>query len=195
MNSDLLRQRRNILIISCILILFDFANVTIGRVTLLGTQFIIGRPEVIEQVTWLFWAYSLLRYYQYVRVEDDLEISSRYMNYFGGLVDYYARSDFQSKGYDIPNWIGEDVGIPYRKTNFLRHEYVMQGNLVSSDGEPSNTRNFPIPWYLVIIFMMKSASHVMVHTPRFTDYILPFIVAIGALVVNLVPSSNLFFMD
>ena len=47
MNADLLRQRRNLIGISAILLIFDFANVRIAKVSLLGTKLLAGNVQVL----------------------------------------------------------------------------------------------------------------------------------------------------
>ena len=71
MNADLLRQRRNLIGISAILLIFDFANVRIAKVSLLGTELLAGNVQVLAVCAWVIRFYILIRYYQYLRAEPD----------------------------------------------------------------------------------------------------------------------------
>lgn len=82
MGEGLLRQRRNLVIISGILIVFDFTSITIDKVNLLGIHFLVGKPENLIIIAWVLWAYFLLRYYQYLRDEPDLKIIYLLKSYF-----------------------------------------------------------------------------------------------------------------
>src|SRR3989338_8065290 len=57
MDSDLLRQRRNLMMISGGLLLFDFANVTVAKVSILGTELLIGNVKVLIYCAWFLWGY------------------------------------------------------------------------------------------------------------------------------------------
>lgn len=48
MTNDLLRQRRNLLITSIGLLLFDFAHMSITKVSLLGTELLVGDPIILK---------------------------------------------------------------------------------------------------------------------------------------------------
>jgi hypothetical protein len=47
MNNDLLRQRRNLILISGALIIYDFAEISIAKISLLGSDLLVGRPEAL----------------------------------------------------------------------------------------------------------------------------------------------------
>lgn len=81
MNTDLLRQRRNLILISGGLLLFDFANVSVAKISVMGTELLIGNAKVIAYFAWAMWCYFLLRYYQYLRAESDLGISKEALIY------------------------------------------------------------------------------------------------------------------
>ena len=52
MNADLLRQRRNLIAISMVLLLFDFAKVNIAKVNVLGTDLLVGNAQVLMFFAW-----------------------------------------------------------------------------------------------------------------------------------------------
>ena len=62
MEGRLGRRRRNLLIITVGLLLFEFADVDIAKVGLLGTELLVGKPKVIEYFAWVLWLYFFWRY-------------------------------------------------------------------------------------------------------------------------------------
>ncbi len=70
MSEGLVRQRRNLISVSCILIFLKFAGVEISKLTFLGMDFgKLGNPSALYLVIWVFYWYFLSRYYQYFSQE------------------------------------------------------------------------------------------------------------------------------
>src|SRR5688572_2283141 len=67
MEEPALRQRRNLMAMSCLLLVFDFADISIAKVSILGTELVVGKPRVLIIFIWAVWAYALLRYYQFTQ--------------------------------------------------------------------------------------------------------------------------------
>lgn len=66
LGQDALRQRRNLILVSVLLIFIAHADVAIDKqVTFLGVSLTIGSPEVIKTFLLIFEAYFLWRFYQY----------------------------------------------------------------------------------------------------------------------------------
>ncbi|QLQ03885.1 MAG: hypothetical protein HZY77_15000 [Thiobacillus sp.] len=80
MTNDLLRQRRNLLITSIGLLLFDFAHMSVAKVSILGTELLVGDPIILKVFAWGMWAYFLLRYYQYLKTSGILELKWQFMD-------------------------------------------------------------------------------------------------------------------
>lgn len=66
LNQDTIRQRRNLIVTTLLLIFINVADVTFGNtVKFLGASLSIGNPDVIEPTIWVFELYFLWRFYQY----------------------------------------------------------------------------------------------------------------------------------
>lgn len=66
LSQDTIRQRRNLIVTTLLLIFIDVADVAFGNtVSFLGASLSIGKPEVIEPTIWVFELYFLWRFYQY----------------------------------------------------------------------------------------------------------------------------------
>lgn len=177
MNSDLLRQRRNLIAISAFLILFDIANVQVAKLSLLGNELIVGNAQALIYSAWVLWAYFFLRYYQYWRAEPESHIRNSYIKHFAALARSYVgtqaaqnswrcdieRADIECKGFF--NW------------SYTLNHYDPEKLTVTHN---STTR---FPGWCILSWQLKSGLHVLFHTTHATDRILPFISALAAPIV------------
>lgn len=65
MSEDLLRQRRNVIIASCLLWFFHFGNVTVNSVSYSDIDFNIGDKNSVYLALWVFYFYAMLRFFVY----------------------------------------------------------------------------------------------------------------------------------
>ena len=66
LSQDTIRQRRNLVVTSLLLIFIELADVSFGsEVSFLGATLNIGKPEVLHRGLLVFQTYFLWRFYQY----------------------------------------------------------------------------------------------------------------------------------
>ncbi|KAF1728668.1 hypothetical protein CSC76_04635 [Pseudoxanthomonas mexicana] len=171
--GDILRQRRNLVAMSCLLIIFDLAKVEVAKVGVLGTDLIIGDVRVLAISMWVVWAYFLLRYYQFWRA-DSPHLSRAIFD----LVETYGRRHAINIGMakdDLSGsvslvrkgWLG---GWRFEETQYVRNAPVV-------------TDQRDVSWPVVLSWRLKSWWHVVVHTPHFTEHALPLVLAAATPVV------------
>lgn len=179
MNADLLRQRRNLIAISAILLIFDFAQVKITKVSVLGTELLVGNVQVLMFCAWALWAYFTLRYYQYWRAEPNRHIRDAFRH----QLDRYARS--YTKARPIQDEFG-GMSDHYKilRTGFISWAYIFQRYEPTKD-EMTDGLTMDLPALRLAVWLVKSAFFVCVQTPHATDHILPFVLAFAAFVVSL----------
>jgi hypothetical protein len=179
MNQDLLRQRRNLIATSAILLVFDFAQVKITKVSVLGTELLVGNAKVLMVCAWLLWAYFFLRYYQYWRSEPSQRIRSS----FKQRLDAYARSYTQVKAErDQYGQAYDDYKIT--RIGIASWSYTLHGyDPVAGKAKASHASTLPA-WRLAS-WAFKSAMFVAFQTPHATDHVLPFALAIAAPIITL----------
>lgn len=176
MEAALLRQRRNLILISSGLLLFDFANVTVTKVSVMGTELLIGNVKVLMYFAWALWGYFFLRYYQYLHEEKDLGISSGIKSQFEARAWHYTFKKI--------NKTQIQGNLEFKRDGFRWRYSVREYDVARSNLHETEAGSLPLMqtcWWLGRAFY-----HVVVHTPRATDHILPFILAIGAPAVSLV---------
>jgi len=185
MNADLLRQRRNLIAISAVLLIFDFANVTIAKISVLGTELLVGNARILMVCAWILWGYFFLRYYQYWRVEPDRHIRAAFTERF----DKYARS--YPNGKPIQDSYGQEYKYKISRTAFARWAYTLQGYDPVKEGVIDGaTYNLPV-WKLAA-WSVQSVAFVCVQTPHATDHILPFALAVAAPITTFLTKWQLF---
>ena len=65
MPEGLLRQRRNVIIASCVILFFHFGNITITSLTYSDIDFKVDGKNTVYIAIWLFYIYAVLRFYVY----------------------------------------------------------------------------------------------------------------------------------
>lgn len=182
MNQDLLRQRRNLIAVSAVLLLFDFADVRITKVGVLGTDLLVGNVEVLMVCAWLLWAYFLLRYYQYWRAEEKQPMRRALWQQFRRMKDAYWKKRYAEKYPYVEGQVAD-----FERKEFLTYGYSFKTY------DPQNTRSIsllqfePIAVWRYIAWRVLTFLHVVVQTHHATDHMLPFVIAIAAPIVTFAP--------
>lgn len=83
LSQDTIRQRRNLVVVSTLLIFISLADVSFGdTVKFLGATLSIGKPEIIHQGLIVLLAYFLWRFYQYFTTDNAYnELCSQFKNH------------------------------------------------------------------------------------------------------------------
>lgn len=167
--GDILRQRRNLVAMSCLLIIFDLAKVEVAKVGVLGTDLIIGDVRVLAISMWVVWAYLLLRYYQFWRA-DTPHLSSA----LSDRVEHYARQ------YAMRMGMGQDAlgGFPSLKQGGWVRNWVLEvGPNKLHEGKAVPRKTVPVGWLRALLWRARAWVGVALHTPHFTEHALPFVLA------------------
>jgi hypothetical protein len=178
MNSDLLRQRRNLIAISTVLLIFDFAHVEVAKVSVLGTELLVGNTRMLMVCAWVLWGYFLLRYYQYWRIENQRRIRKA----FKERLDWHAREYTKARPVqDAAGQLFDDYRIT--RAGLMQWSHTLRGYDPSRGMVGGKPLHLPVP--RLVVWSLKSAAHVTIQTPYATDHILPFALAIAAPLVAL----------
>jgi hypothetical protein len=228
-SDGLLRQRRNLLLISLLTPLFFLSGASIDRINILGTIITINNPEVVKYSLVILFGYFLLRYWQYYQEETYVKdmhremhqyLYHREMSYLNKKAREKAKfldSEFIRVCFADPKYSfgGRFVAIPenidrvifpfmrecefyiYPSDDRQGHKPEDINKFHSLLAEPENANWFPIKTsehddsspsfyreylkYSIIRFNMMrfiGACQYMFNKSYFTDYQLPFIVAV-----------------
>lgn len=180
MSEGLVRQRRNLISVCCILIFLKFAEVEISKLTFLGMDFgKLGNPSALYLAIWVFYWYFLARYYQYFSQEGlgrmsryfYEEMERRVMIRVRKLADgVKERSNFHPSQLITLKNEGWKIRVTY------------DGGEDGSGGRKTEVENIQFPTNELFKFRVLSLKNMSLHTSLVTDYILPFILAGGTLI-------------
>lgn len=170
MSADLLRQRRNLLVTSLVLIAINLAGATLKKdVSVLGASVEFSNPERIVWGVWVLWAYFLIRYWQYLNEEPDLGLHKGMERWMLSRVpeDEFSRTS---------NHVYWQYGVFWTL-------YYMDEHTGDESWYPS--KNGPQVAWKKTIWTVRAFISVAAKTPRFTDYVVPFLVAAIPLLLSI----------
>ena len=181
MSDGLLRQRRNLISISCVLVFVKFSGVKIDHLSFLSIDFgALDNPSAIYIAIWTAFFYFLFRYYQYFTQEGLRKLKQQYYECQEARIFRYvealaksidARANHhpaQLKALENENW---------------KFRVTYPGDQNPETGEIETTvKNFVVPKSVIYKKMFVSVCEASVNTSAITDYILPFLIAAFALV-------------
>ncbi len=180
MSEGILRQRRNLIILSVLIAFLKFGQVDINQVSVLGISFgKFGNPSGVYLFAWIIWGYFFYRYWQYFGQEG--------APLFVGV---YSRELDDKCRHKIGTILGKKTGgnavkdsegyFAYSKLK--KNRWVFDGSVVLAKDGVETYRPFSheIPrrslwgtliWtYLNFLFRQSITS----------DYLLSFVIALGA---------------
>jgi hypothetical protein len=169
MSADLLRQRRNLLSTSLVLIAINLAGATLQKnVSVLGTSIEFSNPERIVWGVWVLWAYFFIRYWQYLNEEPDLGLHKG-MGLW--ILERFPEDDLNTYSY----YVGWQYGIFW--TLYYEDNESSQEGWHPSKRKPQNA-------WIKAMWAIRAFTSVATKTPRFTDYVMPFFVAVIPLLLS-----------
>lgn len=184
MSEGFIRQRRNLMLLSMFLLIYDFANIQIAKVSLLGTELIAGRPQVLEWVIWGIWAYLSVRYAQYFAAEEQKRVLSEFMRERRELIERKARERFSEsvrgsfqvvtggtgRAINLRGWSAEAVTT-------LREGY--------HHTQKRSADKWEVPCSTALGVSLKAVYKTSLHTTAVTDLLLPVGLSIAVALVAL----------
>lgn len=184
MSEGLLRQRRNLILVSVFHLLFEFGDIKFQKVGILGTDLLVGRPETLLAFAWALWAYFLLRYWLYYRTERlQRPITASVHTDFQGNLARWAKATQETPDNPIPItnhpfWLIErsDDG----------RQMLLRLNTSAANGKRVELWSCPIPRSRLYVAKLQAVAFVATRGTEITDYWLPFALAASAPIVSFV---------
>jgi hypothetical protein len=180
MSADLLRQRRNFIAVSLLLCFLTFAKVEPDKIAFLGTEFSnFGNPEAVTTTIWFVWLYFLVRYIQYFSQEGLTNFLDVFSQIFAELSSAKIEKIVKSK---YPKDFRDNCS--YYTLKEWDWTYHGQEQFTEPDTGITKTNNFQMQispkalWQELLYSLVK----VIFFRSAFTDYILPFLIGLGAVI-------------
>ena len=194
MSEGLIRQRRNLISVSCVLIFLKFAGVEISKLSFLGLDFEeLKNPSAFYVLIWVAFIYFALRYYQYFCQEGKTKFFHSYIISLDQSIINKARSNArEDKG------SGElRIFEPSTSQELEDNDWKYEATYKKADGTKVIVGKV-LEKKERVKCRVNTIINLTFHTSAVTDYLLPFFFAIGALIYcSFGPASNLYwaFMD
>lgn len=176
------------MIISMLLLIYDFSDAQIAKVSILGTEFVAGKPWVLVATAWAIWLYFLVRYVQYYLDTQERPVTSAFFEARNDTTQNFAKSKYKSldpKASDEPVFIPdyaqeENPNAAWRIDVHEKGEKLAKEEQTKIDSwYVSNSRST----WLTFISLLKTVFKSTV----FTDRILPYALAAAAFLVSALP--------
>lgn len=190
-STTFLRQRRDLFVISAILLLIPLAGIQIKpniSMQQFGMSLEIGKPEVIHYSLWVLWGYWYIRYIQayrslnqhFLSVKYHSEMSSALFTIFDGLAAK-KKAELINDGI-----LAEGASFSFKNQSYrlLKSEYICE----FSAYEPEYGGTFPIcktlkySGFRYLLLEIKVTLKFVIANIEVTEYLLPFIFGISPLV-------------
>lgn len=193
MSEHLIRQRRNLIITSLIVIFILYTEVQISKISLFGIEIETPKQQALMNSLWAIFSYFSVRYYQYLRIEPATG--------FWGICSYKAKNNIAilvgkkinnetehgpktSRGIILQNM----QMITPLKWDYVIKEYNAKAGV---DEEVSRIR---FSSFSFIIPTLKGVSSTIVNTAKFTDNVFPVLLALFAVIYGIYKNDLLTFI-
>ena len=181
MQEDLRRQRRNLIVMSLLLIFMKCGGMTINKKSVFGAEIVLSNVSVVYIFIWLIWGYFLIRYYQYFMQKGFAETNKVFKDMINKRcmpkIDELVRASHPN----IANLEGEMRYCILEKISWTNRLFSgsMWVNYDPKPGKVSQKRievpiNISAVWKEIIISIFR----VLVNHTVATDYLLPLFLAL-----------------
>lgn len=180
------RQRRNLLIISLVLLFAETSELSLSKLNIFGNELLIRNPMTVNYALWAAWFYWLVRYYQYfLHAQGRLEIREAYSNRLEGSVRELVRKRALPQCQAKENYFFREIEKKSLREWTINHgeriRTVDEGRTEYKDINRTDTLTFNN----LLLSRVRSWFYVVFQTRYATEYILPFLIAFAPLLYQI----------
>ncbi len=198
-DEGIIRQRRNLIIISLIVSFLIAGDVTFKEINILGSKALVGQPNTVYYFLGVGWFYLLFRYYQYflgfkkeafepfvdILKENSKNFISEKINQEPNkyLNDVFAYRNTLEKGFNnriVLEANCKRVSIASQLIEFSNWDGLIRFYKKDGTSKEHNIKDFKINLELneFKLNLIKAFSHFVIQKKAFTDYIFPYFIAL-----------------
>ena len=184
--SGFIRQRRNLMVMSLVVLFAEIADLKIEKLSIFGSEATFGNPQTVKTALWILLIYWLVRYYQYFHDLGDTGLVGAIKAKRRQIVGARAfRRYFRDPSFT--NMLVAQDGrtlYAYQRDHHVFRDFWFKvtGSLeffITSDPEQEvgthESTEFSFTGWQLVAPTLLSAAHVFVRTKYFSEYILPFV--------------------
>lgn len=191
LQEGFIRQRRNLMVISLILLFAETSKLSLHKLNVFGNELAIDNPMTVNVALWIAFGYWLWRYYSYFNVIGEKGFWMAQRQRMTELVGMIATKKLQRDESFMKQFTKEGKRylhitspIEWYERSLLRFDLKFNINGYSSRYYDDPCQNFvAMDHYIIddrsaLLFAhIRAWIYVLVRTHRFSEYILPFFVA------------------
>jgi len=190
-NEGFVRQRRNLMIVSLVLLFSEATDLKVEKISAFGTELLVGQPQAVTMALWIAAIYWLIRFYQYS--------NAGYKGVLNNAVQHHVEKYEVCEPVALKRLLHEEpnlldpisgikatstfeciqFGIHNSKPNYF--EVLLGLKKVATDGtggidqrlDPKIVR---IDGTDLFWLRVRAWIHLILHTTLFTELVLPYIV-------------------
>ena len=186
--SGFIRQRRNLMLSSLVLLFAEVVELKVTKLSLFGNELLIGEPKAVNAALWIATVYWLIRFYQYSRqsFRNSIRtaIDARCSELAPALAKKIAMRDNKQLQMRFANSMQspkvEWEGYTHRghTQDYIRIEWLLKDTDVEAHGQPDGvlaTHIISIEGRELQRLKLRAWPHMVIHTVVFTELILPYV--------------------
>lgn len=173
MDEELSKCRRNLLIASSVLIVFELAGANISTIETLGLSVNFKNPEFINYFIWMVMFYELIRFLRLAKstFTPHETITSKYLRNYKKVTSWLEQSN--------ENYIAVTERYPCIKRKFFTRSILYMENNSGKLGEVELKVSCFFMFFPELICDIKYA----VYDSEFVEYTMPYLIAISAMLI------------
>jgi len=180
-NEGFVRQRRNLMIVSLVLLFSEATDLKVEKLSAFGTELLVGQPQAVTTALWIAALYWLIRFYQYSHDEYTGAISLAVKD---RVVQISAPVALRKLLHEEPKLIvpGTVKAIPITAPSIFESSKlsnVLEVQLqigTPSANEGIGSRTIRIDGADLYWLRLRGWIYVILHTALFTELVLPYMV-------------------
>lgn len=187
-NEGFVRQRRNLMIASLVLLFSEATELKVEKISAFGTELLIGQPQAVTTALWVAAIYWLIRYYQYARAGYQGALRQAVQ---GRVLNTCAPAALKRLLREEPSLLTpiesvkvlpqinySSTGVIVNETNFLEIELGLHKTATDERSSTIEVMSRRVRLDGVDLFLLKVRAfiHTILHTTLFTEVVLPYVV-------------------
>lgn len=186
-----IRQRRNLMIISLVLLFAETAELTINKLNIFGNELLIAHPATITTALWIAYFYWLWRYSTYLHDLGDTQLIPTYRQRRFDLIKQIGYKQLRSDTTVMEPLIAKNIEIAKEPTlgearvqelapNRFSLNFPIYGRVPPDEGwaEVHKIDRYPINAPIAVFLThVRAWIYVIFRTRLFSEYALPYFVA------------------
>lgn len=176
MDEDVSKCRRNLLIASSILIIFEVAGVSISSIESLGLSLSFKNPELLKYFIWVIMFYELIRFLRITKEKfDPHEI----------VISKYIKNNHKIKKYLEQNY-EKYIEVTEKYPHIKRGVFSRKLAFIENESGHMNEKEAKIGYFFSFMPELLSDIKYAAYDLDFIEYKLPYSMAVGAIAIPII---------